>query len=110
MDKPGEPRAGLSHVCTPREQRPAALIRNLSGFSMGSNRGTFPWDGGRDFREGFGIGGRRVRDRTAARNLAILCKVAINLISHGRTAQISMRARRKQAAWNDAYMLSLLAG
>jgi len=52
----------------------------------------------------------RVRDRTAARNLAILRKIAINLISHGRTAQISMRARRKQAAWNDAYMLSLLAG
>ena len=52
----------------------------------------------------------RVRDRTAARNLAILRKVAINLISHGRTAQISMRARRKQAAWNDEYMLSLLAG
>jgi hypothetical protein len=42
--------------------------------------------------------------------LAILRKVAINLISHGRTAQISMRARRKQAAWNDEYMLSLLAG
>src|SRR3954468_16832583 len=52
----------------------------------------------------------RVRDRTAARNLAILRKVALNLISHGRTAQISMRARRKQAAWNDAYMLSLLTG
>src|SRR4051794_7526448 len=52
----------------------------------------------------------RVRDRTAARNLALLRKVAINLISHGRTAQISMRARRKQAAWNDEYMLSLLAG
>src|SRR3954449_7119163 len=51
----------------------------------------------------------RVRDRTAARNLAILRKVAINLISHGRTAQISMRARRKQAAWNDAYRPSLLA-
>src|SRR5205085_8090665 len=50
----------------------------------------------------------RVRDRTAARNLAILRKVAINLISHSRTAQISMRACRKQAAWNDKYMLSLL--
>jgi len=52
----------------------------------------------------------RVRDRTAASNLAILRKIAINLISHGRTAQISMRARRKQAAWNDEYMLSLLTG
>ena len=52
----------------------------------------------------------RVRDRTAARNLAILRKIAINLISRGRTARISIRARRKQAAWNDDYMLSLLAG
>jgi hypothetical protein len=27
-----------------------------------------------------------------------------------RSPRISMRARRKQAAWNDDYMLSLLAG
>ena len=52
----------------------------------------------------------RIRDRTAARNLAILRKIAINLISCDRTPRISIRARRKQAAWNDDYMLSLLAG
>ena len=52
----------------------------------------------------------RVRDRTAARNLAILRKIAINLMGRDRTSRISMRARRKQAAWNDDYMLSLLAG
>src|SRR5688500_15503904 len=52
----------------------------------------------------------RVRDRTAARNLAILRKIAINLMGRDRTPRISMRARRKQAAWNDVYMLSLLAG
>jgi predicted transposase YbfD/YdcC len=52
----------------------------------------------------------RVRDRTAARNLAILRKVAINLMGRDRTPRISMRARRKQAAWNDQYMLSLLDG
>ena len=52
----------------------------------------------------------RVRDRTAARNLAILRKIAINLMGRYRTPRISMRARRKQAAWNDEYMLSLLAG
>ena len=56
------------------------------------------------FREG------RVRDRTAARNLAILRKVAINLMGRDRTNRISMRARRKQAAWNDEYMWALLAG
>jgi predicted transposase YbfD/YdcC len=52
----------------------------------------------------------RVRDRTAARNLAILRKIAINLMGRDRTPRISMRARRKKAAWNDDYMLSLLAG
>ena len=52
----------------------------------------------------------RVRDRTAARNLAILRKIAINLIGRDRTPRISIRARRKQAAWNDDYMLSLLVG
>jgi hypothetical protein len=48
--------------------------------------------------------------RTAARNLAILRKIAINLMGRDRTSRISMRARRKQAAWNDDYMMSLLAG
>ena len=52
----------------------------------------------------------RVRHRTAARNLAILRKIAINLMGRNRTPRISMRARRKQAAWNDDYMLALLAG
>src|SRR3954465_4330110 len=52
----------------------------------------------------------RVRDRTAARGLAILRKIAINLVGRSRTTRISMRARRKQAAWNDEYMLALLAG
>ena len=52
----------------------------------------------------------RVRDRTAARNLASLRTIAINLMGRSRTPRISMRARRKQAAWNDDYMLSLLAG
>ncbi|WP_202685189.1 ISAs1 family transposase [Skermanella mucosa] len=52
----------------------------------------------------------RVRDRTAARNLAILRKIVISLIGRNWTSRISMRARRKQAAWNDEYMLSLLMG
>jgi hypothetical protein len=56
------------------------------------------------FREG------RVRDRTAARNLAILRKIAINLMGRDRSPRISMRARRKKAAWNDEYMMSLLVG
>jgi len=52
----------------------------------------------------------RVRDRTAARNLALLRKIALNIVGRDRTSKASVRARRKKAAWNDAYMLQLLAG
>ena len=52
----------------------------------------------------------RVRDRTAARNLALLRKIAINLIGRDRSTKASMRAKRKKAAWNDDYMFQLLAG
>ncbi len=44
----------------------------------------------------------------AARNLAILRKIAINLMSRDRTGRVSMRARRKLAAWNDDDRLKLL--
>jgi predicted transposase YbfD/YdcC len=52
----------------------------------------------------------RVRDRRAARNLAVLRRIAINLVGRDRSAKASVRARRKKAAWNDDYMLQLLAG
>src|SRR3954467_6152225 len=50
----------------------------------------------------------RVRDRTAARNLALLRKIALNLVSADRNSQISLRGRRKKAAWNDDYMLRII--
>ncbi len=52
----------------------------------------------------------RVRDRTAARNLALLRKIALNIVGRDRTSKASVRGRRKKAAWNDAYMLKLLVG
>ena len=52
----------------------------------------------------------RVRDRTAARNLALLRKIAPNIVGCDQTAKASIRARRKKAAWNDGYMLKLLLG
>jgi len=52
----------------------------------------------------------RVRDRTAARNLALLRKIALNIVGRDKTTKASVRARRKKAAWTDAYMLKLLAG
>ena len=52
----------------------------------------------------------RVRDRTAARNLALLRKVALNLVARDRGSRASLRGRRKKAAWNDDYMLQLITG
>ena len=78
----------------------------LSQAQLTANRDKLNWVLDVTFRED----DSRVRDRTAARNLAILRKIAINLMGRDRTPRISMRARRKQAAWNDDYMLSLLAG
>jgi predicted transposase YbfD/YdcC len=51
----------------------------------------------------------RVRDHGAARNFALLRKIAINRISRDRSAKAGMRARRKKAAWDDNYMRRLLA-
>src|SRR3954454_20601326 len=52
----------------------------------------------------------RVRDRTAARNLALLRKIALNLVAKDRGSRASLRGRRKKAAWNDDYMLQLIVG
>jgi predicted transposase YbfD/YdcC len=52
----------------------------------------------------------RVRERTAARNLAVLRKIALNLLAADRATRTSVRGRRKKAAWNDAYMHRLIFG
>src|SRR3954451_533413 len=52
----------------------------------------------------------RVRDQCAARNLAVLRRMAINLVGRDGSTKASVRARRKRAAWHDDYMLQLLAG
>jgi predicted transposase YbfD/YdcC len=50
----------------------------------------------------------RVRHRTAARNLALLRKIALNLVAADRSRQTSLRGRRKKAAWNDEYMFQII--
>jgi hypothetical protein len=49
-----------------------------------------------------------VRDRTAARNLALVRKIALNLVAADRGSRASLRGRRKKAAWNDDYMLQII--
>ena len=50
----------------------------------------------------------RVRDRTAARNLALLRKIALNLVARDRSGRTSLRGRRKKVTWNDACMLQII--
>jgi hypothetical protein len=37
--------------------------------------------------------------------LALLRKIALDLVGRDQTTKASVRAKRKRAAWNDAYML-----
>ena len=51
-----------------------------------------------------------MRDQHAARNLAVLRKIAINLVGRDGSTKARVRARRKKAAWDNNDMLQLLAG
>ena len=46
----------------------------------------------------------------AARNLALLRKIALNLVTRDRRDRASRRGRRKMAAWNGDYMLQIITG
>jgi predicted transposase YbfD/YdcC len=51
----------------------------------------------------------RVRERNAARNLALLRKVALNLVRADTTLKASLKGKRKYAGWDDAFMAALIA-
>ena len=52
---------------------------------------------------GFGEDLSRVRDRNAAANLAVLRRIALNLV-HADPSTGSLKAKRKRAAWDDSFM------
>ena len=59
---------------------------------------------------GFREDARRVRNRNAARNLALLRKIALNLARVDGTLKASLRGKRKSAGWDDTAMAALIAG
>src|ERR671929_80380 len=52
----------------------------------------------------------RVRERNAARNLALLRKVALNFARADTTLKASLKGKRKYAGWDDTFMAALIAG
>ena len=52
----------------------------------------------------------RVRERNAARNLALLRRIALNLARADRSLKASLKGKRKYAGWDDIFMATLIAG
>jgi predicted transposase YbfD/YdcC len=52
----------------------------------------------------------RVRERNAARNLALLRKIALNLARADTSLKASLKGKRKYAGWDDGVMATLIAG
>ena len=52
----------------------------------------------------------RARERNAARNLALLRRIALNLARADGTLTASLKGKRKYAGWDDTFMATLMAG
>src|SRR4051795_5320664 len=96
--------AEIRYFLTSCNDDPAVLVRAIRRHWSVEN--ALHWVLDVTFRED----DSRVRDRTAARNLALLRKIALNLVTRDRRSQASRRGRRKMAAWNDDYMLQIITG
>jgi predicted transposase YbfD/YdcC len=59
---------------------------------------------------GFREDASRVRERNAARNLALLRRIALNLVRADTTLKASLKGKRKYAGWDNAFMAALIAG
>ena len=59
---------------------------------------------------GFREDASRVRERNAARNLALLRRIALNLARADSTLKASLKGKRKYAGWDDSFMATLIAG
>jgi len=51
----------------------------------------------------------RIRQGHAQHNLAILCRLALNLLRREKSAKIGITAKRKRAGWKTDYLLKVLS-
>ena len=98
----GPVEAEIRYFLTSCSDAPAVLVRAIRRHWSVEN--ALHWVLDVTFRED----DSRVRDRTAARNFALLRKMALNLVAQDQRTRNSLRARRKKAAWDDSYMLQII--
>jgi predicted transposase YbfD/YdcC len=98
----GKTEAEIRYFLTSCDDDPAVLVRAIRRHWSIENG--LHWVLDVTFRED----DSRVRDRTAARNFALVRKIALNLVARDRSTRTSLRGRRKKAAWNDHYMLQII--
>jgi predicted transposase YbfD/YdcC len=99
----GQVEAAIRSFLTSCSDDPTVLVRAIR--QHGGVEKALPWVLDVTFRED----DSRVRDRTAARHFALVRKIALHLVARDRSPQTSRRGRRKKAAWNDGYMLRIIA-
>lgn len=58
----------------------------------------------------FGEDLRRIRKDYAAENFSRLCRMALNLLKQEKSTKIGIRGKKLKAAWDETYLLRLLAG
>src|SRR5215210_8138158 len=100
----GQVEAEVRSFLTSCDDDPAILVQAIRRH--GSVENALHWVLDVTFRED----DSRERDRTAARNLALLRTIALNLVAKDRRSRTSLRGRRKKAAWNNDYILRIITG
>ena len=100
----GKVKAEIRHYLSSAKLPPEALAAAIRSHWRVENGLHWVLDVG--FRED----ASRVRERNAARNLALLRKIALNLVRADTTLKASLKGKRKYAGWDDAFMATLIAG
>jgi predicted transposase YbfD/YdcC len=101
---PGEVTAEIRYYLSSAELPPEALAAAIRNHWRIENGLHWVLDVG--FRED----ASRVRERTAARNLALLRRIALNLARADIALKASLKSKRKYAGWDDTFLATLIVG
>lgn len=100
----GRATAEVRHFVSSAELSPAAPAAAIRNHWRIENELHWVLDVG--FRED----ASRVRERNAARNLALLRRIALNLARADTSLKASLKGKRKYAGWDNTFMAQLIIG